>query len=115
MADKEEVKKILEDMVVKYRGKLEEDEKVAKKLKDFEKDISINFKDDGNYHFNISEGEVGDIKEGALKNADITITTDTDTIKALIDGEMRGMEAYARKLVKVDASFLDMLKIKEMF
>ncbi len=115
MADKDEVKKMLEDMVLKYREKLEKDDKVSKKLKDFERNISINFKDDGNYHFKISEGSVGDIKEGALNDAEISITTDTDTIKALMAGEMRGMEAYARKLVKVDASFLDMLKIKEMF
>lgn len=115
MADKSEVKEILQDMILKYRKKVEEDEKAAQKLKDFERTVSVNFEDAGNYHFTISDGEIGDIKEGVIDKADITIKTDTETMKALMAKEMGAMEAYARKLVKVDASFLDMLKIKDMF
>ncbi len=115
MADKAEVKNMLDDVLNRYREKMESDHKIVEKLKDFERKVSIKFQDDGNYHFTISDGVVGDIKEGALSKSDITINTDTETMKALIDGDMRIMEAYARKRVRVDASFLDMLKLKEMF
>ncbi len=115
MADKAEVKNMLDDVLNKYREKAEEDERITEKLKDFERKISIRFEDDGNYHFTISKGEVGDIKEGALSKSEITIDTDTVTMKALIEGKIGVMEAYARKRIKVDASFLDMLKIKDMF
>ncbi len=115
MADKAEVKNMLDDVLNKYREKAESDETITEKLKGFERKVSIKFEDDGNYHFTISEGKVGDIKEGALSKSDITIDTDTETMKALIEGDMGIMEAYARKRVKVDASFLDVLKIKDMF
>lgn len=115
MATKEEVKNMLDEVLIKYREKVDNYEKISEKLKDFERKISIKFEDDGNYHFTISDGEVGDIKEGTLNKSDITINTDTETMKALINGDMRAMEAYARKRVKVEASFLDMLKIKDMF
>ncbi|MFO7990957.1 MAG: SCP2 sterol-binding domain-containing protein [Thermoplasmata archaeon] len=115
MTDKDEMKDQLQKMIEEFRGRIEESEKLQKKLDGFERNVSILFEDDGNFHFSISECDVGDIKEGDYKKSEIVIKTDTETFNALIEKEMKPMEAYARKKVKIDASFLDMLKIKDMF
>ncbi len=115
MADKEEVKEMLEDLLESFKEKVKKDDKVKKRLEDFNRNIAILFEDDGDYSFTLSDGEVSKIKEGKTKSADITITTDSVTLNALIEGDMKAMEAYARKKIRVDAPFMDLLKIKDMF
>lgn len=115
MADKEEIKEMLEKVVTAFDKKSKEDEKLREKLKDFTRDIAIDLEDDLDFNFKISDGKVSELKEGKLDKADITINTDSDTLKAILSKEMRPMEAYARKKIKVKASFLDMLKIKDLF
>ncbi len=115
MSDDLEPKELLEKMIEKFEKTVEEDEGIEDKLEGFERDISITFNDDGNFHFFIAETDISDIKEGGNDDADITITTDTETLNALLNKDMKPMEAYARKKIKVDASFMDMLKIKNIF
>ncbi len=115
MADKDEVNKMLEDLLESFKEKVKESDKLKERLQDFERQIALHFEDDGHYFFTLSDGEVSKIKEGKTKSADIIITTDSTTLKALISGDMKAMEAYARKKVRVDAPFMDLLKIKDMF
>ncbi len=115
MSDDLEPKELLDKMVSKFEETVEEKDDIEGKLEGFKRDVSVIFNDDGNYNFNIDETEIGEIKEGSHEDADITITTDTETLNALLNKEMKPMEAYARKKIKVDASFMDMLKIKNIF
>ncbi|MFW6038235.1 MAG: SCP2 sterol-binding domain-containing protein [Candidatus Saliniplasma sp.] len=115
MSDELKPRELLEKMVDKFEKTVEEKDDIEDKLEGFERDVSIAFKDDGNFHFAIDETEIGEIKEGSNDDADITITTDTETLNSLMNKEMKPMEAYARKKIKVDASFMDMLKIKNIF
>ncbi|MGM0405803.1 MAG: SCP2 sterol-binding domain-containing protein [Thermoplasmatota archaeon] len=115
MSDDLEPRELLDKMVSKFEKTVEEKDDIEDKLEGFKRDVSVVFNDDGNYHFNIDETEIGEIKEGSDDDADITITTDTETLNALLNKDMKPMEAYARKKIKVDASFMDMLKIKNIF
>ncbi len=115
MADKDEVKSMLEELIETFEEKIENNDKLKDRLQEFERNIAINFEDDGDYSFQLSDGEISDLKEGKTKRADITIKTDSETLHALMSGDMKAMEAYARKKVRVDAPFLDLLKIKDMF
>lgn len=115
MSDNKEIKEVLEEMLGNFKEKLADDEKLQKKLEGFNRAVSVEFSDDGNYNFKIKDQELSDIKEGALDDAEITIKTDTETFQAVVSGDMKPMEAYARKKIKVDASFLDILKIKDIF
>lgn len=115
MTDNDEIKSFLQEMLEEYREKIEDDEELKDKLNDFDRNVSIKFEDDGNYHFSLSDGDVGDLKQGVHQNSDITITTTSEVLQAIVDGEISAMEAYAKKQVEVDASFLDIIKIKDMF
>lgn len=115
MAEDKEPKEMLEELADRFQEKVEEDDKLEDKLEGFERTINVKFKDDGNFHFELNETDMGEIKEGSFDDADIVVTTDSETLGAIQSGEMKGMEAYAKKKIKVDAPFLDLLKIKELF
>ncbi len=115
MSENLEPREILGNMISKFEKTVEEKDGIEDKLEGFKRDISISFNDDGNFHFSIDETEMGEIKEGSNDDADIKITTDTETLTSLLNKDMKPMEAYARKKIKVDASIMDMLKIKNIF
>lgn len=105
---------VLEDMVNKFKTKIKEDEELKEKVKDYDRTIMIDFKEGDYYNTEFKGGEIEDIKEGSIEDADITIKTDPETLHNLLEGNMGAMEAYAKKKIKIDASLTDMLKIKDM-
>ncbi len=114
MSDNAEGKEVLEEMLRKFRDKMEKDESLKDELKDFNRDIQVNFKSGGHYNMRLKEGKVGDIKEGTIDEADITLTTEVETLKKLMNDELGAMEAYAKNKVSLDASFSDLLKFKNL-
>ena len=114
MSDEIDGKKVLEEMVNKFKTKIENDEELREKVKDYNRTIVVDFKEGDSYNTEFKGGEVGDFKEGTIEDADITITTDPKTLHNLLEGNMGAMEAYAKKKIKIDASLTDMLKIKDM-
>lgn len=114
MSDEIDGREVLEDMVDKFKTKVQNDEDLREKVKDYNRTIMIDFKEDDSFNTEFKSGEIGDIKEGAIDDADITITTDPETLHNLLEGNMGAMEAYAKKKIKIDASLTDMLKIKDL-
>lgn len=107
-------KKVLEEMVNKFKTKIENDEELREKVKDYNRTIVVDFKEGDSYNTEFKGGEIGDFKEGTIEDADITITTDPETLHNLLKGNIGAMEAYAKNKIKIDASLTDMLKIKDM-
>ena len=109
-----EPRELLDMIVKKFHDAIEEDEGLRRDLKGYEKDITIDFTDAESYYFSLRETDIGEIKEGNAEDSDITIHTDVETLQKLIESRMKPMEAYARKKIKVDASFSDLLKLKDL-
>lgn len=109
-----EPRELLQSMVDKFKDKIEERDDLQEELEGFEREITIDFKDNGNYNFSLKETDISEIREGVAEESDITLHTDKDTLNKLLTGDMGPMEAYARKKLKIDASFMDILKIKNL-
>lgn len=114
MSDEIDGKKVIEEMVNKFKTEIENDEKLREKVKDYNRTIVVDFKEGDSYNTEFKSGEIGDFKEGTIEDADITITTDPETLHNLLKGNIGAMEAYAKNKIKIDASLTDMLKIKDM-
>ncbi|MFW5928192.1 MAG: SCP2 sterol-binding domain-containing protein [Thermoplasmatota archaeon] len=114
MSDEIEGRSVLEDMVEKFKKKIKNDDELREKVKDYDRKIMIDFKEDDFYNLEFRSGEVSDVREGPIDDADITIKTDPETLHNLLEGNMGAMEAYAKKKMKIDASLTDMLKIKNL-
>ncbi len=114
MAEEQESRALMERLTQEMRNKLEEDEDLAEEAEDFDRDIMVEFDNDERFNFSLKNGGLSEVQEGPLDDADIVLSTDTDTLEGLLDGDISPMEAYARKKVKIDASFTDLLKIKNL-
>ncbi len=110
----EEEKEVLEKLVQKFKKKIDEDESLKEDIKDFERDIQVDFDSGNHYNTSLDGGEVSEIQEGPIEDSDITIATDVGTLDDLLEGEVGAMQAYASNKIKVDASLTDMLKFKKL-
>lgn len=114
MSDDAEGKEVLENMVKKFRDKMEEDDSLKKKLEDFNRDIQVDFENGEHYNLTLEEGNISDLREGTIEDAEITLATEVETLEKLMNDELGAMEAYAKNKVTLDASFSDLLKFKKL-
>ncbi len=110
----EEEKEVLEKLVQKFKKKIDEDDSVKKKMKDFQRDIQVDFDSGNQYNMSLEEAEISEIREGPIEDSDITLATDVGTLEDLLEEEIGAMQAYASNKIKVDASLTDMLKFKKL-
>jgi len=110
----EEEKETLEKLVQKFRKKIDEDDSLKEDIKDFERDIQVDFDSGNQYNMSLEEAEISEIREGPIEGSDITLATDVGTLDDLLEGEVGAMQAYASNKIKVDASLTDMLKFKKL-
>ncbi len=113
--EEDDILKMLNDMRDGFIEKIEEDEDLKEDLEDFDRDVVIDLEDDGTYNFSLDNAEIGEIEEGDLDDPDIVLTTSKETFLGLVNGDINPTTAYARKKLKVDASFMDILKMKNLF
>ncbi len=114
MSEDAEGREVLEDMIRKFRDKLEEDESLREELEDFDRDIQVDFECGDHYNLTLDDGDISELKDGTIEDADITLTTEVKTLKKLMNDEVGAMEAYAKNKVSLDASFSDLLKFKKL-
>jgi putative sterol carrier protein len=107
------MEEVLKEWLEKAKKKLEEDEKFREEIKDFDGVFQLNITDGKSYHITIKKGDVGDLIEGKIDDARLTVTSDTETLKALLTGEMGAMKAFALRKIKLDGSFEDIIRLRK--
>ncbi len=110
----EEEKEVLEDMIQKFKKKMDDDESIKKKMEKFQRDILVDFESGNRYNFEVDGHEVSSIEKGSIEDPDITLSSSVETLRDLLDGEIGAMQAYASNKIKVDASLTDMMKFKKL-
>jgi hypothetical protein len=62
----------------------------------------------------LKEGHIRDVTTAPSPKAQIRLTVNSDDLIALVDGELNFGQAWLNRRLKVDASFLDLLKLREL-
>ena len=62
----------------------------------------------------ISDGELVDVKQEALPDAQIKLSVTSDDLVALTDGHLNVASAWATGRLRVDASIKDMLRLRAL-
>jgi len=75
----------------------------------------IELKDGTKYHFILQDQKVAGLVDGGVENADITISTDADTLGALIRREMGPFKAYATGKLRLKGSLEDLARFRKFF
>jgi putative sterol carrier protein len=107
------LEEVLNEWLSKAKKKMEEDEKVKEDLKDFDGVFQLDITDGESYHVAINKGVVGDLIKGTVDSPRLTVTSDTETMKALMTGEMGAMKAFALRKIKLNGSFEDIIRLRK--
>lgn len=108
--DKAEVLKVLEETRQKFTR-----EDNIKAFRKWNKKIQYHFTDlDECYHFTLKEGIPDEIKQGQIENPDIFYILSGSIFIKLMKGELDAIKAFRKKLVKLNASVKDMIKLQKL-
>ena len=106
---------MLEDLIRKFNARVASDRAFRSELGDINKTVLIELKDGTKYHFILQDQKVADLVDGGVENADITISTDADTLGALIRREMGPFKAYATGKLRLKGSLEDLARFRKFF
>ena len=107
------MEEVLKEWLEKTKKKVEEDEKIRNELKEFYGIFQLEITDGESYHIAINKGDVGELIKGMAEESRLTVTSDMETIKALMSGEMSAMKAFALRRIKLKGSFEDILRLRK--
>ena len=109
------IEKVLAEVIAKFNDKAATDEKLQSELAGISRTILLKLDDGRSFHFSLSDGKASDLRVGDIKDPDICLESDENTILALYRREMRVMKALALKKLRVDSSLEDMLRLRKFF
>ncbi|UCC94019.1 MAG: SCP2 sterol-binding domain-containing protein [Thermoplasmata archaeon] len=109
------VKELLENAVEQFNEKSAADEKFRKEVEGKTRTIQFTLDDGRSWNFKLDDGHIDGVHDGPLEGADISITTDEETIRGIFDGSISPMRAYALKKIKFKASLQDLLTLRKLF
>lgn len=67
------------------------------------------------FQAHLSQGRLQEITPGEDPRAQITLTVNSDDLVALTDGSLNFASAWATNRLRVDAAFMDLLKLRSLF
>ncbi len=102
----------IEDLVVEFNKRSDEDEKLHKDLAHLKKTFMIDLESEA-YSMKLQNSKVEDLKAERIEDADIVLTSTPETIEALISGELRPMRAYITKRIKIKGNLKDLMFLKK--
>src|SRR5262245_53525226 len=109
MATVEQCRAALEALAAKLANnaggvKLDFDRTLACRISD----LSIAF------HGRLKEGKILDLSEGDDPKAKLRLTSTSDDLVALVNGNLNVTSAWASGRIKIDASLLDLMKLRKL-
>ena len=107
------MEEILKEWLKKVKKKIDEDEKVKKDFEEFDGIFQLEITDGESYHIAIKNSVVGELVQGKVDDPRLTVTSDTETMTALMRGEMGAMKAFALRKIKVKGSFEDIIRLRK--
>lgn len=109
------MREMLEDLIRKFNAKVASDPSLRAELGEFRKTVLIDLKDGTKYHFTLQDQTVAALMDGGVDQADITISTDAETLSALILREIGPFKAYATGKIKLKGSLEDLARFRKFF
>jgi putative sterol carrier protein len=108
-----DLEEVLKEWLEKVKKKVEEDENIQKDLKDFDGIFQLNITDGESYHVAIKKGEIGELEKGKSEDPRLSVTSDAETLNALMSGEMSAMKAFALRKIRLKGSFEDIIRLRK--
>jgi putative sterol carrier protein len=82
---------------------------------DFDRTLSCRISDLGvAFHGRLAGGRIVDVVDGDNPNAKIKLTSGSDDLVALVGGRLNLASAWASGRIKIDASLMDLMKLRKL-
>jgi predicted lipid carrier protein YhbT len=96
-------------------ARLQADAAETKSKLDFDRTLACRVTDlNVAFHGRLSNGEIVDLADGDDPRAKLRLTASSDDLVALVNGKLNVASAWASGRVKIDASFLDLIKLRKL-
>jgi putative sterol carrier protein len=99
----------------KFNKAVEEDPKLKAEVTGKVKTILLLIEDGPSYHFVLENGHIDGVLEGGIKDADVIVTSDMETMVGIFSGEVSALRAYALKKLRLKASLQDLMTLRKFF
>ncbi|GAA0730390.1 SCP2 sterol-binding domain-containing protein [Dactylosporangium roseum] len=111
MATVEECRVALE----KLAAKLAANAVAAREKLDFDRSLACRITDLGiAFHGQLQNGQITDLAVGDDPRAKIKLTSTSDDLVALVDGQLNAMSAWTSGRIKIEAGVFDLLKLRKL-
>ncbi|NJC71809.1 SCP2 sterol-binding domain-containing protein [Planosporangium thailandense] len=82
---------------------------------DFDRTLTCRIPDlDVAFHARLTGGQIVDIGDGDDPKAKLKLTAGSDDLLALVQGKLNVASAWAGGRIKIDASLMDMMKLRKL-
>lgn len=82
---------------------------------DFDRTLACRVTDlDAAFHGRLSEGRLLDLDDGDDAGAKIRLTATSDDLVDLVEGRLNAGSAWASGRIRIDAGFLDLIKLRKL-
>lgn len=108
-----EAERLLAVAVEKFQSRVEKDEKLKEAVEGLNKEIRIQFRDDGRWGLTLTSGRLSPPR-AAEDEGDVTIITDMETFRGILEEEINPIVAYVRGRIKVKGRVEDLLALKAL-
>jgi hypothetical protein len=111
MATVEQCRAALEALATRLAGNAAQ----ANTKLDFDRTLACRVTDlDTAFHGRLKDGHILDLADGDDPRAKLRLTASSDDLVALVNGELNVTSAWASGRIKIDASFLDLMKLRKL-
>jgi putative sterol carrier protein len=82
---------------------------------DFNRSLSCRITDLGvGFHGRLVDGRIEDVVEGEDPDAKLKLAAGSDDLIALVSGQLNAASAWASGRIKIDASLMDLMKLRKL-
>ncbi len=107
---------MLKEIAKTVNSKIEVDPDAKELMEAKDRTIALIFTDiDKSYILSVKEGRMEEPYEGTIGSPTLTVTTDRDTMTALIEKKLNPLMAYAMRKIKVDGPIDEVMILKDFF
>ncbi|WP_433207433.1 SCP2 sterol-binding domain-containing protein [Dactylosporangium sp. CS-047395] len=111
MATVEECRAALEKLAVR----LGSNAAAAREKLDFDRTLACRITDlNVAFHGRLQGGQITDLTDGDDPRAKIKLTSSSDDLVSLVNGQLNVMQAWTSGRIKIDAGMMDLLKLRKL-
>jgi putative sterol carrier protein len=108
------VEEELSGIVERFNRHVDRTPSVREEIGGLTRTVAVRLTDGESYAVDLADAHLGNLRKGAVPKADLTITTDTATLRGLLSREIGPMKALVTRKLTIDGSLEDKLLFRKL-